>query len=192
MKRALYERDYTIRQLQRENNDLRRQLAVTQSYNATPPPAAAAHHSSNVDKGEHHERSKSSLPDSMLDGACRSRNNATTDTRYNRTWLPPPERYNSYDETMRPSTSSLSSTLRSSPLRDEDENTFESAAAAESARDGLAYPGYPGFTPGTKFVAELTKFMKIDHGHNVPLSVIIDKHWDKLKLHMREGTNSYY
>jgi hypothetical protein len=40
---------------------------------------------------------------------------------------------------------------------------------------------------------ELTKFMAINRGHNVPLSVIIDKHWDKLKYHMREDptTNDY-
>ena len=40
-------------------------------------------------------------------------------------------------------------------------------------------------------IKELTKFMKIDHGHNVPLSVIIDKHWDRLKFHMREDTDGY-
>jgi len=33
--------------------------------------------------------------------------------------------------------------------------------------------------------------MKIEYGHNVPLSVIIDKHWDKLKVHMREEANGY-
>ena len=43
----------------------------------------------------------------------------------------------------------------------------------------------------TCFQQELTKFMKIEYGHNVPLSVIIDKHWDKLKVHMREEANGY-
>jgi hypothetical protein len=42
-----------------------------------------------------------------------------------------------------------------------------------------------GFTPGTLFVAELATLMKIENSHYVPLSVILDKHWDRLKHHFR-------
>jgi hypothetical protein len=31
--------------------------------------------------------------------------------------------------------------------------------------------------------------MTLDQGKTAPLSVIIDKHWDKLKFHMREDLN---
>ena len=37
------------------------------------------------------------------------------------------------------------------------------------------------FSPGTKFVAELARLMKMEEGHHAPLSVILDKHWDQLK-----------
>jgi hypothetical protein len=42
-----------------------------------------------------------------------------------------------------------------------------------------------GLTAGTMFVAELATLMKIENSHYVPLSVIIDKHWDKLKQHFK-------
>ena len=42
-----------------------------------------------------------------------------------------------------------------------------------------------GFTPGTRFVAELTQLMQMETGHHVPLSIIVDKHWDKLKHYFR-------
>jgi hypothetical protein len=42
------------------------------------------------------------------------------------------------------------------------------------------------FTPGTRFVAELARLMKMEHGHHAPLSVMLDKHWDRLKYHMRD------
>ena len=42
-----------------------------------------------------------------------------------------------------------------------------------------------GLTAGTLFVAELATLMKIENSHYVPLSVIIDKHWDKLKHHFQ-------
>ena len=32
--------------------------------------------------------------------------------------------------------------------------------------------------------------MTVHQGHGVPLSVIIDRHWDKLKYHMREETST--
>ncbi|KAG7349476.1 hypothetical protein IV203_012073 [Nitzschia inconspicua] len=41
------------------------------------------------------------------------------------------------------------------------------------------------FTPGTKFVAELARLMRMENGHHAPLSVILDKHWDRLKHHMQ-------
>jgi hypothetical protein len=42
------------------------------------------------------------------------------------------------------------------------------------------------FTPGTKFVAELARLMRMENGHHAPLSVMLDKHWDRLKYHMRD------
>jgi hypothetical protein len=42
---------------------------------------------------------------------------------------------------------------------------------------------HEGFTPGTRFVAELSKLMSMGKGHHVPLSFILDKHWDQLKAH---------
>lgn len=42
------------------------------------------------------------------------------------------------------------------------------------------------FTPGTKFVADLARLMKMEKGHHAPLSVILDKHWDQLAHHFHE------
>eukprot|EP00934_Nitzschia_sp_Nitz4_P007604 Nitzschia sp. Nitz4//scaffold76_size158648//125853//127004//NITZ4_002564-RA/size158648-processed-gene-0.271-mRNA-1//-1//CDS//3329557899//7594//frame0 len=39
------------------------------------------------------------------------------------------------------------------------------------------------FSPGTRFVAQLAALMKVEEGHHVPLSYILDKHWDKLRHH---------
>jgi hypothetical protein len=36
------------------------------------------------------------------------------------------------------------------------------------------------FSPGTKFVAELSNVMKLEEGIHAPLSVIMDKHWDRI------------
>ena len=47
-------------------------------------------------------------------------------------------------------------------------------------------PEGEGFTPGTRFVAELSKLMKMGNEHHVPLSFIIDRHWDQLKETFRE------
>lgn len=49
-----------------------------------------------------------------------------------------------------------------------------------------------GFTPGTRFVAQLATLMKLEQAHCVPLSVIIDKHWDKLKHHMDPDEQGRY
>jgi len=76
------------------------------------------------------------------------------------------------------------STQLSTPPRDEDEFTLEAATKVDMA--------YQNFTPGTKFVAELAKCMTRDQGKSVPLSQIIDKHWDKLKFYMREDANNDY
>jgi hypothetical protein len=37
------------------------------------------------------------------------------------------------------------------------------------------------FSPGTKFVVELARLMKLEEGHSAPLSLIWDKHWDQLQ-----------
>ena len=47
---------------------------------------------------------------------------------------------------------------------------------------------YEDLTPVTKFVAELARLMKIESDHPVPLSVVLDKHWHKIKYHMRDHT----
>ena len=41
--------------------------------------------------------------------------------------------------------------------------------------------GESAFSPGTCFVGELSRLMKMEKGHHAPLSVIIDKHWDQLR-----------
>ena len=130
MKETLNEQDCTIRQLQRENNDLRRQLLLAQG----------ATYDTTIHMGKQQRKSR---PNPMVDGSVRLRN---LDNPYDRTQQP--ERY--YDE-MRPTLSSLStfrSTQLSTPPRDEDENTLETATRAGTV--------YPGFTPGTKFVAVST------------------------------------
>jgi hypothetical protein len=42
------------------------------------------------------------------------------------------------------------------------------------------------FTPGTRFVAELSKLMRMGKDHHAPLSFILDKHWDQLRAQFRE------
>jgi hypothetical protein len=37
------------------------------------------------------------------------------------------------------------------------------------------------FSPGTSFVAELARLLKMEKGHHAPLSVILDKHWERLR-----------
>lgn len=39
------------------------------------------------------------------------------------------------------------------------------------------------FSPGTCFVGELARLMKMEQGHHAPLSVILDRHWDQLRNH---------
>lgn len=38
-----------------------------------------------------------------------------------------------------------------------------------------------GFSPGTRFVAKLVRQMRLDDDHIVPLSEILDKHWDTIQ-----------
>jgi len=89
-----------------------------------------------------------------------------------------------YDET-RPTPSAFS-TFRSTRLStqplDEDKFAVEAANKVDMT--------YPDFTPGTKFVMELAKLMTLDQGKSVPLSQIIDEHWDKLKFCMREDVDN--
>jgi hypothetical protein len=37
------------------------------------------------------------------------------------------------------------------------------------------------FSPGTSFVVELARLLKMEKGHHAPLSVILDKHWERLR-----------
>jgi hypothetical protein len=128
MKETIDDQSYTIRQLQRENNDLRRQLMMAQGANTA--------HDPKIHKSKHQRQP-------MFDGSNRPRN---LETHYDRTHRGTQR----YLDDMRPTVSSLSG-LRSSQLStsprdgDEDENTLETAP-----RVG---PAHNGFTPGTKFVA---------------------------------------
>jgi hypothetical protein len=158
MKEAMNEQNYTIRQLQRENNDLRRRLLFAQGANTAHDPKTY--------KGKQQrqrQEQNSSCLEPMFDGSNRlprnnldnnNNSNNNNNTRYNNydrtttaTSTHRPERH--YDE-MRHMSSSLStyrSTQLSTPPRDEDENTFET-----TPRVGTMHTG-AGFTPGTKFVA---------------------------------------
>jgi hypothetical protein len=73
------------------------------------------------------------------------------------------------------------STQLSTPPRDDDD-------VVPSRRFDVIPEDNDDFTPGTKFVAELARLMKIENGHHAPLSVVLDKHWHKLKHHMRDDT----
>jgi hypothetical protein len=36
------------------------------------------------------------------------------------------------------------------------------------------------FSPGTKFVAELSNVMELEKGYHAPLSAVMDKYWDRI------------
>jgi len=164
----LSEQDRTIRELRRENNDLRRQLLLPlgTTYDTTTHRRG---------RGDKHLKSRV-MP--TFDSSNHVRN---LGARYDR--RQPPTRYHGE---LRPTMSSqpmFQSTQRLTPHCHEDKNGFETGTSIG--------PEYQGFTSGTKFVAEVNKYMNIDQGHKAPLSVIVDKHWDKLKYHMREDANGY-
>ena len=53
------------------------------------------------------------------------------------------------------------------------------------------YENRPTFSPGTKFVAELSQVMELEPGYYAPLSIILDKHWERVaeirKRHQWDG-----
>jgi len=171
MKEIMNEQSATILRLQRENNDLRKRLSQ-----------GMPQYSKQTSKGR-------DPPEPIFESSNRQKNSThrTTHDHYSEriSYDPTPRternhHYSSYyDDEMKPTVSSLTTI----PRDDDDENTLETTPIAPS-RAGH------GFTPGTKFVAELSKFMTINQGHSVPLSVIIDRHWDKLKYHMRDEANT--
>lgn len=62
---------------------------------------------------------------------------------------------------------------------------YRRGVAQEEEED--ARRGRP-FSPGTKFVAELSNVMDLDVGYHAPLSVIMDKHWDRVnQIRTRHG-----
>jgi chromosome segregation ATPase len=77
------------------------------------------------------------------------------------------------------------STQLSTPPRDNEyQDDFDTLN--QRRRVDVLFENEQDFTPGTRFVAELARLMKMENGHHAPLSVILDKHWDRLKYHMRD------
>jgi hypothetical protein len=48
------------------------------------------------------------------------------------------------------------------------------------------------FTPGTRFVSQLSTLMKLENSHHAPLSMILDKHWDTLKHNFQHEDRGRY
>ena len=162
MKEAMKEKNYTIRQLQRENNDLRRRLLFAQGANTAHDPNT--HNKGKQQRQNQHQRQNySSRLEPMFDGTSNrlprnnldNNSNSTSSTRYNnydrsaaatKTTTTAAQRPEGY---MGSSFSTYRSTQLSTPLRHEDENAFEATPRVRSMHTTAG----AGFTPGTKFVA---------------------------------------
>lgn len=185
LRELVSEQNATILKLKRECNDLRRQLLEAQHPRETTrePMLESSNRKDNYPTSYTRSRYSESHGRNHYDtttprsekpnyyGTTRSNHNNNNSNYY-------------YEDEMKPTISSLTSF----PREEDDENTLESNTFPQSRHRHS--PGARGFTPGTKFVAELSKFMTLHQGHSVPLSVIIDRHWDKLKYHMRDETGA--
>ena len=150
MQAKLEDRDQKIRDLERENRELKRMIMEQDkeivATNGRQPPSPFV---------DYNQSSRYDDPSSR-----RQQRSYYNNESANRTFR---------------------STQLSTPPRDEED-------VVPSRRFDMIPEDNDGFTPGTKFVAELARLMKIENGHQAPLSVVLDKHWHKLKRHMRDDT----
>jgi hypothetical protein len=160
MKETLQHQDRTIRNLQRENEDLKRQLRSQQEsktlYETYPQQTQPPSNDYRYQFGDHRHRpsSTSTAGTTSLGGE-------------------PSRRYHRDNEGAATATGDRRVDV-----------------IAEGWDDGCYDGETNGFTPGTKFVAELARLMKLEEGHHAPLSVILDKHWDRLRHHLREDATA--
>jgi hypothetical protein len=86
-----------------------------------------------------------------------------------RTRSPRPELW---DHQTAPSTMSLGSEMH--------DHQREVASPATYRRTEQDVGRHRTFSPGTKFVAELSNVMELDEGYHAPLSYVMDKYWDMI------------
>jgi hypothetical protein len=177
MRVTLAQQDQRIRELERENEDLHQALQSSrappqsrkepQSYRSEPRPYRTGA------SGPHREDPNSYREDPS---PYRQQEPARTYPREQEPpSIQPPSIQRPYrEEPMGRTPMSASSTFRTSP---------RTPGGPPNRIDLLSSQAGDPFSPGTKFVVELARLLKMDKGHHAPLSVILDKHWDELQYH---------
>jgi hypothetical protein len=172
MRATLAQQDQRIRELERDNKDLRHELQSSrappqsrkepQSYRSEPRPYQA-------DASSPYRED----PRSYREDPSPYRQEEPA-RMYPREQEPPSIQRPYREEPMGRTPMSASSTFRTSP---------HTPRGPPNRIDLLSSPAGDPFSPGTKFVAELARLLKMEDGHHAPLSLILDKHWDQLQYH---------
>ena len=166
MRVTLAQQDQRIRDLERENEDLRHELqssrAPPQSYRSEPRPYRTDASSPYREDPRSYKENPS--PYRQEDPA----------RMHPREQEPPSIQRPYREEPMGRTPMTASSTFRTSP---------HTPRGPPNRINFLSSPAGDAFSPGTKFVAELARLLKMEEGHHAPLSVILDKHWDQLQYH---------
>jgi hypothetical protein len=156
MRVTLAQQDQRIRELERENEDLRHEL-----QSSRPPPQSQKEPEPRPYRGD-----------------------ASSPYREDpRSYREDPSRFRHEDPArMHPRVQEPPSLQR--PFREEPIGRSPHTPRGPPNRINLlSSPADDPFSPGTKFVAELARLLKMEEGHHAPLSLILDKHWDQLQYH---------
>jgi hypothetical protein len=63
---------------------------------------------------------------------------------------------------------------------------FMSPTTSRRPEENIVRHDHRTFSPGIKFVAELSNVMELDEGLHAPLSAVMDKYWDRINQ-VRDG-----
>lgn len=159
MRATLRQQEERILELERENKDLRRALAESDTGRRQPPSPSQQYASYGTRRSAYHQQQPS------------EEDWARSGMTFHSTQLSTPPRESDYfQDTMEKG-------------HDNDRNTNTSR---QRRIDVILENTEQEFTPGTRFVAELARLMRMENGHHAPLSVMLDKHWDRLKYFMQD------
>ena len=194
MRQTLSDQETAIRNLERENEMLRQQLLLRGQTTTTTTTTTPSDYPTRETTKNHPTTTRmSSSPYHHRSQAYHREDFSAYQQEHTTNAHQEEERGRGEPNGRQPPASTSSTTYRTTPMSTpvrirSPPRRIHTTAASLSQQRMMRLPE-EGFTPGTRFVADLSRLMKMEKGHHAPLSMILDKHWGQLKHHLEEDAD---